>query len=142
MNKFFLFAIIFSLIACSNKSESGNRQEPASLQEQINLLIEQDKYEKALDRLSEEEPSAEVDKLKEKTHLNYGIHLIYQSVPENMRENANNALRQFIEVLEINPNNEKAVSEIEQIMGIYATFPDRSPREDILEDLRRLGFDY
>jgi len=141
MNKFLLILITVGLFACS-KSEPDSPPQPASLQEEIDLLIEQDEYEEALARLNQQEASEELSKLKEKTHLNYGIHLIYQSVPENMRENANNALRQFIEVLEINPNNEKAVSEIDQIMGIYATFPDRSPREDILEDLRRLGFDY
>jgi len=141
MNKFLLILITVGVFACS-KSETDTPPQPASLQEEIDLLIEQDQYEQALARLSEKDASEEVAKLKEKTHLNYGIHLIYQSVPENMRENANNALRQFIEVLKINPDNEKAISEIDQIMSIYATFPDRSPREDILEELRRLGFDY
>jgi len=141
MNKFLLILITVGVFACS-KAETDTPPQPASLQEEIDLLIEQDQYEQALARLSEKDASEEVAKLKEKTHLNYGIHLIYQSVPENMRENANNALRQFIEVLKINPDNEKAISEIDQIMSIYATFPDRSPREDILEELRRLGFDY
>jgi len=141
MNKLLFFIITFVFISCADQNPQ-NRQVPESLSEKIDFFIEQDEYEKALTTLEEQAPSEQTDKLREKTHLNYGIHLIYQSVPENMRENANNALRQFIEVLKINPNNEKAISEIDQIMSIYATFPDRSPREDILEDLRRLGFDY
>jgi hypothetical protein len=58
-----------------------------------------------------------------------------------MRENANKALREFIAVLEINPENEKATAETEQILGIYRTFPDRKPAEDVVVKLQELGFD-
>lgn len=58
-----------------------------------------------------------------------------------MRDKMNGALAQYIEVLKINENNEKAISEIEQIIGIYATFPDRSPEPEIVEELKKLGFE-
>ena len=112
------------------------------LDQKVNLMIEADQYEEALALLDAEETSEEILGLKEKTHLNYGLFIIYNSDPSKMRENANNGLRQFINVLDINRGNDKAVSEIEQIMGIYATFPDRGPDEDVMEDLRRLGFNY
>jgi hypothetical protein len=57
-----------------------------------------------------------------------------------MRDKMNSALRQYIEVLKINPDNEKATSEIEQILDIYSSFPDRSPDADVLEALKQLGF--
>jgi hypothetical protein len=52
------------------------------------------------------------------------------------------ALEQFIEVLKINPDNEKARKEIRQIMGIYNTMPEKSPGEDIVSELNELGFNY
>ena len=85
--------------------------------------------------------SPEVVALKEEVHLKHGIHLIYNSDPSQMRENANLALREFIAVLEINPENEKAIAETEQILGIYRTFPNRSPEPEIMEKLGELGFD-
>ena len=57
-----------------------------------------------------------------------------------MRDKINGALAQYVEVLKLNKNNEKAISEIEQILGIYSTFPDRGPDETILAELRNLGF--
>ncbi|NIT58742.1 MAG: hypothetical protein GWN00_21715 [Aliifodinibius sp.] len=59
-----------------------------------------------------------------------------------MRDRMTSALEQFIEVLELNPDNEKARQEIRQIMGIYNTMPDKSPGDDIISELNELGFDY
>ena len=59
-----------------------------------------------------------------------------------MRQRMTGALEQFIKVLKINPDNQKAISEIEQIMSIYATMPDKSPGEEIMNDLQELGFNY
>jgi hypothetical protein len=79
--------------------------------------------------------------LQEQVHLQHGIYLIYNSDPSQMRENANKALTEFIAVLEINPENEKAIAETEQILGIYRSFPDRSPEPEIVEKLEELGFE-
>jgi hypothetical protein len=40
------------------------------------------------------------------------------------------------------PNNAVAREQIEQIMMIYGTIPDREPEPDVLEGLREVGFDY
>jgi len=141
-----LFVIALTVACAEQDTEKHNETEvdlsSLSLAEQMDALIAADKYDEALAILEAEELNQEILRLKEKVHLNYGIYIIYNSDPSQMRENANNGLRQFVAVLDINRNNDKAVSEIEQIMGIYSTFPDRSPAEDVMEDLRRLGFDY
>ena len=143
MRLVYLLLIAFMFTACQSETETKEAApEPATLSEKIDQLIEADEYEEALTLLEAEEVSEEILGLQEKTHLNYGLFIIYNSDPSKMRENANNGLRQFIKVLDINRGNDKAVSEIEQIMGIYATFPDRGPDEDVMEDLRRLGFNY
>ena len=75
------------------------------------------------------------------THLNYGLFLEYRDANvTNMRDKMNNALREYVKVLRINPDNEKALSEIEQILGIYATFGNRAPAEDVVADLEEFGF--
>ncbi len=114
-----------------------------SLYDQIELLIEQDEYESALSVLEEEDrEDPEVQRLLEKTHLNYGLNSMNTFDESEMRSRMNNALVQFTEVLRINPNNSVAQEQIDQIMGVYATIPDRSPDEDVLEGLREVGMDY
>lgn len=134
----FLFTLLL-FISCSS-------QTPQNLEAQVNQLISEDKYPEALDLIDSADPAeteADIPTLKEKAHLNYGIYLEYRG-PEgtSMRDRMTSALEQFIAVLKINPNNQKAVSEIEQIMGIYSTMPDRSPGEEIVQELNELGFDY
>lgn len=136
----------FSLILLSLLFISCSSSTPENISESVDQYIAEDNYEAALELLNNADPDqtdADLAELKEKTHLNYGLYLEYRG-PENssMRDRMTAALEQFIEVLNINPNNEKAQSEIQQIMGIYETMPDRSPGESIMEDLRELGFDY
>lgn len=125
---------------------SCGSQTPEDLSNKVDKLIAEDNYDQALTILSEAEPAeteADLQKLKEKTHLNYGIYLEYRG-PEGttMRDRMTSALEQFIAVLKINPENEKARSEIEQIMGIYSTMPDKSPGEKIISKLNELDFNY
>ncbi len=132
-----LFLIAITLWGCSQTQQSSE-----NLSVQIDALLEKDLYPEALAVLDGVESSEEVLLLKEKTHLNYGLFLEYRdSNVTNMRDKMNGALAQYIEVLKINENNEKAISEIEQIIGIYATFPDRSPDPQIVEELTKLGFE-
>lgn len=139
MKKLFVLLLIAGLTACS---ESKKEVAPQSLSEKVEFFLENDQYNDALTVLEGEENTDEVMKLREKTHLNYGLFLEYRdSNVTNMRDKMNGALGQYIEVLKINPDNEKAVSEIEQILGIYATFPNRSPDEKIVEELKALGFE-
>lgn len=134
-----LFSILaFGLItACSNSE--GKKE--MTLDQQVNSLVSETKFDEAMTILDGKPVSPEISELKEQVHLKHGIHLVYNSKPTDMRENANNALREFIAVLEINPMNEKAKAEIQQILGIYRTFPDRQPAEDVVEKLQELGFD-
>jgi len=134
----FLFLSLLFL-SCSNEPQQD-------LPTRIDHLISEDNYVKALDLLNDADSSqtkADLELLKEKTHLNYGIYLEYRGPEESsMRDRMTSALQQYIAVLKINPQNEKARSEVQQIMGIYSTMPDKSPGEEILAELRELGFEY
>ncbi len=138
MKRIFLALLVFGAIACSQQQNEA----PQNLATQIDALIEKDMYVDALNTLEGLEASEEVSTLKEKVHLNYGLYLEYRdSNITNMRDKMNGALAQYIEVLKLNPDNEKAISEIEQILGIYKSFPDRSPEESIVQELQALGFE-
>lgn len=129
-----LFSLMaFGLMAACSKSTQN-------LEQQVDSLVAEQKFDEALELLEDQPESEEVTAQKEQVHLQYGIHLIYNADPSEMRENANNALRHFIAVLEINPDNEKARAETEQILTIYRTFPDRQPEQEILDKLEELGF--
>ncbi|HEX6982066.1 MAG TPA: hypothetical protein VF181_04845 [Balneolaceae bacterium] len=137
--RYLLLLLLTTFIACSS-------QTPKNLAEEVNGLIAEDNYAQALELLNNADStktSADISTLKEKTHLNYGLYLEYRG-PEgsSMRERMTSALKQYIEVLKINPHNRKARGEIQQIMSIYQTMPDRSPGEEILKELRELGFEY
>lgn len=132
----FLIALLF--ISCAGGT-------PENLEQHVDDLIAEDEYEEALNAIENADPDetdADLDSLKEKTHLNYGLYLEYRSDPEDMRESMTGALNQYVEVLKINPDNEEAISEIEQIMGIYETMPNREPDQDVMEELQELGFNY
>jgi hypothetical protein len=139
-------AIIFLFIflqACSSDEAQPAIDENLSISEQIDLLIENDDYQTALDILEDlDQDDPEIQTLREKTHLNYGLHSMSTFDETEMRTRMNNALSQFTEVLRINPENSVARGQIEQIMGIYATIPNRQPEPEVLEGLRDVGFDY
>ncbi len=139
MRKILIVVLTLGFVACAqNKSDK-----PKTLAGQVETFIEADEYEKALKLLETEDESDEVLKLMETTHLNYGLFLEYRdSNNQNMREKMNAALEQYIEVLKINHANQKAVSEIQQILSIYNSFPDRAPDGNIVEELKSLGFDF
>lgn len=143
--KYSLFSLLSFLLlfaACSNE-ETPYLDEDMSITDQVGILIENDEYESALSLLQEEDQSnPEVLRLMEKTHLNYGLHSMNTFDESEMRSRMNNALVQFTEVLRINPENNVAREQISQIMGIYATIPERDPEPDVLEGLREVGFDY
>lgn len=136
----YLFALCLALISCGEETAEQNLDMP--LGDRIDLLIEQNEYETALDVLSDREMSdPEISQLKEKVHLNYGLHSMNTFDQTEMRTRMNNALTQFTEVLRINPDNDMARQYAQQILDIYATIPDRSPDEDVKEGLRDVGFD-
>ena len=144
MKKLFIFSLLLGFAACSSNQEADqNSSQPTeeTLTTRIEALLDADQYIEAIEILKNEDDSEEVLQLREITYLNYGLFLEYRdSNVTNMRNKMNGALRQYIEVMRINPDNEKALTEIEQILGIYSTFPDRSPDPDIMEALTELGF--
>lgn len=140
-NLFFLVTISLLLASCGE--ESPEQDLDMSMSDRVDLLIEQNEYDTALDLLSEEDKSdPEIAQMFEKVHLNYGLHSMNTFDETEMRTRMNNALSQFTEVLKINPDNTVAREQIQQIMDIYATIPNRSPEEEVLEGLREVGFDY
>jgi len=146
-NRHLIFAtlILFVLFlqSCSSDDSQPALDEDLTISEQIDLLIENDDYETALEILEDMDHSdPEIQTLREKTHLNYGLHSMSTFDETEMRTRMNNALTQFTEVLRINPDNSVAREQIEQIMGIYATIPNRQPEPEVLEGLREIGFDY
>lgn len=142
---FILNICVLSLgfISCSSSSEGQKSDAPNNIDiaPQISELIAKDKYTEALELLRGIPDSPEILKLKEMTHLNYGLFLEYRDANiSNMRDKMNNALREYVKVLRINPDNEKAISEIEQILDIYSTFGNRTPEDDVVSDLKEFGF--
>ena len=139
MRYLFISVIALLFISCSNET-------PENVPDRVNQLIAKDNYTQALDILENADPQqtdADLTTLKEKTYLNYGLYLEYRGPEEStMRDRMTSALEQFIEVLKINPDNEKARKEIRQIMGIYNTMPEKSPGKDIVSELNELGFNY
>jgi len=130
-------------MSCSSSSEEQNSTVSSTVDRalQIDNLVAEDKYTEALELLAGQPDSPEILTLREMTHLNYGLFLEYRdSNVTNMRDKMNNALREYVKVLRINPDNEKAISEIEQILGIYATFGNRAPADDVVADLEEFGF--
>lgn len=136
MKKVLLALTVFGLITACSQSEEKTAM---TLEQQVDQLVTEARFDEAMELL-DESSSEEALQLREEVHLRHGIYLIYNADPSQMRENANNALREFVAVLELNPDNEKARAEIEQILGIYRSFPDRQPAEDVMEELREFGF--
>ena len=137
-----LITLSLLFYACGNGSPDIV-DEDLPLPQKIDRLIEVNDYETALSLLSgQDREDPEIRLLLEKTHLNYGLHSMNTFDQTEMRTRMNNALTQFTEVLKINPENRVARDQIEQIMAIYATIPNRQPEPDVLEGLREVGFDY
>lgn len=127
---------LFLILACS-----GERSQNGNINEKIDYLIEENRYEEALVLLEGEDQSdPSIRTLKEKTHLNYGLYSMNTFDETEMRTRMNNALRQFTEVLKINSQNDVARNQIEQILQVYNTIPDRQPEDDVITGLREIGF--
>lgn len=137
----YLFRITVFIFLSLILSCSGERSQFENLNDRIDYLIEDNRYQEALDILEDEDQSDyNVQTLREKTHLNYGLHSMNTFDQTEMRTRMNNALRQFIEVLKINPENDVASNQIEQILQVYSTIPDRQPEDDVIAGLREIGF--
>ena len=101
-----------NFMSCSSSSEEQNSTVSSTVEIalQIDKLVAEDKYTEALELLAGQPNGPEILTLKEMTHLNYGLYLEYRdSNVTNMRDKMNNALREYVKVLRINPDNEKAI---------------------------------
>jgi len=138
----FLFLILLVGVVGCNPSEDESIDTNLTLTEQIDLLIEENRYDRALEILNNKErDDPEIRNLLEKTHLNYGLYSMNTFDQTEMRTRMNNALSQFTEVLRLNPNNIVAREQITQILTIYDTIPNREPDPEVLEGLREVGFE-
>lgn len=136
----FLFVLL--IISCG-EPEPEMVDENAPLPEKIDQLIQANEYESALSLLEDERlEDPAVQQLLEKTHLNYGLHSMNTFDQTEMRTRMNRALTQFTEVLRINPDNQVARTNINQILSIYKTIPDRNPEPEVLEGLSEVGIEY
>lgn len=144
MKQLSIFGLLFLFLFFYSCGEESPDVDPdLSVEQKVDQMIDQNEYEAALEMLSgEDRDDPEIRELLEKTHLNYGLNSMNTFDAGEMRTRMNNALVQFTEVLKINPENTVAREQIEQIMGVYETMPDRGPEEDVLEGLREVGFDY
>ncbi len=143
LKKLITLLLLATLISCGNGEGDVEIDPNLTLSEQIDRMIDQNRYEAALDLLRDEDPqNPDTRFLLEKTHLNYGLHSMNTFDQTEMRTRMNNALLQFVEVLKLNPDNNIAREQIQQIMSIYSTIPDRQPEPEVLEALREVGFDY
>lgn len=78
-----------------------------------------------------------------KVYLKHGIWSIYSgpsSGTGNMHQAVTQSLKDFINVLDIDPQNKEARDQINQILQIYRTMPDKSPDPSLIPKLRKLGF--
>jgi len=133
------FLAVGFISACSQSESQDQNTGEQTLEQRVENYVSATNFDAALEAVEQASPE-NADELNEQIHLQYGIQLIYNAEPAQMRESANNALRQFINVLEINPENEKARAEIDQILAIYRSFPDRQPKQEILDKLEEMGF--
>lgn len=77
-------------------------------------------------------------------YLKHGVWVIYSgpsSATGDMHAAITQSLKDFINVLDIDPQNAQARAEINQILQIYKTMPDKSPDPSLVPKLRQLGFD-
>lgn len=116
--------VAFALITygCENESPDNNPSEmnPQNLAELVEAHNQNDEFEEALDLLREaDQEKAEVQQMLETVHLNYALHLTHVKGMEDMRKYMPKALKHYRRVLELNPDNERAQQEKNQIVEIY-----------------------
>ncbi|MEX0928750.1 MAG: hypothetical protein WD266_04050 [Balneolales bacterium] len=94
-------------------------EEPATLADTIQHLNMENRYEEALEILREaDQDENTIMQLQIATHMNYALYLTHES-DQQMTERMPAALRHFRRVLELDPGNERARAEADQIESIY-----------------------
>jgi len=156
-----------SMIACSKKTSKTSPQkegvqmtipaklESASMQEKVNYLLNSDNTDQdtsndfnpalfdevvpALEKQNDPKSKQELVQL----YLKHGIWNMYYgpyTATAKMRLAVTVALKDFIRVLELDPHNQEATRQINQIIDVYKTMPNKSVPEEVVPDLKKLGF--
>ena len=88
--------------------------------EQVQFLVDNNRFEEALEILRAEEGSdPQMQAALRDTHFLYGEWLMYHAETVEMNVRMPRALEHFRRVLELEPENEAAQANIEQIEGVY-----------------------
>lgn len=164
-----IFGLIIglSLIACKKKSSKTSplnegsqtmipaKLESASLQDKVNFLLNSDNtdqdtsndFNPALFRevvpQLEKKNDAQSKQTLAKLYLKDGIWNMYYgpyTATAKMRLAVTVALKDFIQVLKLDPNNQEAKHQITQIIDVYKTMPNKSVPKAVVPDLKKLGF--
>jgi len=113
----------YSITEAPREAEVSSHTAPsgASLEERVQFYVDHDQYEDALDELRNADSSGgNVMIMKRDTHLHYATWLMNTAVQHgHMADNMPKSLRHFRRVLEIDPDNRQARTNIDQIEGIY-----------------------
>ncbi len=128
-----LLLFSFSLLilgGCGNQDEENTPPDvDDSLTGQVQTLVDDNRYEEALELLRAEDASqTEVAALLRDTHLLYGNWLMYHAADIHMTERMPRALAHFRRVLDLDPRNSQARANKDQIEEIYKSMGRPIPR--------------
>jgi hypothetical protein len=138
-------ASLLMLAGCAS-DESGNANMSAEAQEmsqepvpegpvleQVQFLVDNNRFEEALEKLKAEDTSEpQIRTALRDTHFLYGEWLMYHADSVQMNVRMPTALRHFRRVVEMEPGNEAAQANIQQIESVYRSM-DRPIPEGIAE---------
>ncbi len=113
------FTLLF-LSACGNNGNDTAAIPDGPIEQQVQFLVDQDRYEEALDILREaDQDDRRVAVMTRDTHLLYANWLMHSADSIHMTERMPLALQHFRRVLELDSENQIALASIEQIESIY-----------------------
>jgi hypothetical protein len=122
--------------ANASAQEQEMSQEPVPegpVLEQVQFLVDNNRFEEALEKLKAEDTSEpQIRTALRDTHFLYGEWLMYHADSVQMNVRMPTALRHFRRVVEMEPDNEAAQANIQQIESVYRSM-DRPIPEGIAE---------
>jgi hypothetical protein len=132
---FISISLLLAIVSCGGAAqtpESNPEPKPVpegTTQEQVQFLVDADRYTEALDILREQDSDEpEIRTMQRDVHLLYGVWLVDHAQNMDMRVNMPEALRQFRRVLELDPDNRIAQANIQQIETIYKSLNREIPQ--------------
>jgi tetratricopeptide (TPR) repeat protein len=132
--KFLLVLVLLSMVIACSKEEAPQTEQPTvdlssmSLVDRVIYHIDNAEFDEAFTVIkSADQNDPTVHELLLATHMSYALKLTYASLTDQ-RTRMPEALRHFRRVLELDPGNEQAKAEIEQIEGIYRSLNREIPQ--------------